>query len=236
MKPVVGITLSMEPDEKFYSVHSDNPKAIMRSGGVPILLPYYGANKDIEQIAQTIDGLVTTGGDDIDPTFFGEEPHRKLGPVVAARDQFEIAITKQMLKLNKPILGICRGAQILNIAAGGDMYQDIYDQIDNELLQHAQTAPRGHGSHYVNVLESSLLHKITNSNKIRVNSRHHQANRKVPDHFQICGTASDGVVEAIESKDHKFALGLQWHPESMLSVDDDISMRIFSEFLQACSE
>lgn len=237
MKPFIGVTPSMEIDESYYMIANANIKAILKAGGIPIVLPYYNGEADIKQIVEKIDGLLATGGYDIDPTLFGEEPHPKLGTIIPKRDTFEIALIKEMLANNKPILGVCRGSQVLNIATGGDMYQDIYTQYqDHELLQHQQKAPLSHGSHYVNVTPGSLLAKITNTHKLRINSRHHQANRNVVAPFQVSGTASDGIIEAIESKEHHFALGLQWHPENMLEADDEASWKIFRAFIRACGK
>lgn len=231
MKPVIGITASMEIDETKYMVHHHNVKAIKKTGGIPIMLPYLLMEEDVEQIAHQIDGLYATGGYDIDPTLFNEEPHPQLGTIIPDRDAFEIALMKRLLEMGKPVLGVCRGCQILNIAVGGDMYQDIYTQIDRDLLQHSQKAPSGHASHFVEVVKGSLLYELTGTDRLKVNSRHHQANRSVPDHFQISGKASDGVIEAIESKAHEFALGLQWHPENMLAVGDETSLKIFQGFI-----
>ncbi|MFD2044847.1 gamma-glutamyl-gamma-aminobutyrate hydrolase family protein [Ornithinibacillus salinisoli] len=233
MKPLIGITSSMEVDQSYYMIGSDNVNVISRAGGMPLMLPYYRALEDVEQIAQMIDGLYATGGYDIDPTLFGEEPHPKLGTIIPSRDIFEITLMKRMLELGKPILGVCRGSQTLNIAAGGDMFQDIYAQAEGDLLQHQQKAPKEHGSHYVHVLEGSLLHRLTGKKKLRVNSRHHQANRSVAEPFQVSGKASDGIVEVIESKIHSFALGVQWHPENMSPAKDEASIRIYEGFIEA---
>ncbi|MFC3039430.1 gamma-glutamyl-gamma-aminobutyrate hydrolase family protein [Virgibacillus xinjiangensis] len=236
MKPVIGVTSSMEVDESHYAVTHRNIKAITRAGGLPVMLPYFLNQEDVEDLAGKIDGVYATGGYDIDPTIFGEEPHRELGTIIPARDQSEIALIKKMLEIEKPVLGVCRGAQILNIAAGGDMYQDIYTQIDEELLQHAQKAPFSHASHFVQVLEDSLLHRLTGSDRLRVNSLHHQANRDVSADFQISGTANDGVVEAVESKNHRFALGLQWHPEALAETGDQVSLNIYQAFIEECAK
>lgn len=234
MRPIIGITPYMEKDQSRYMVTNANIKAIYEAGGIPVILPYLSENPELEQIADQIDGLYATGGDDIDPTLFGEEPHPNLGTIIPKRDQFEIALVEKMLEKSKPILGVCRGSQILNIAAGGDMYQDIYAQIDKDLLQHSQNAPREHGSHFVHVLKGSLLHQITGIEKFRVNSIHHQANRNVPASFQISGKASDDVIEAIESKGHPFVLGVQWHPEAMAEAGDQTSLKIYQHFVEAC--
>ncbi|MDD4495718.1 MAG: gamma-glutamyl-gamma-aminobutyrate hydrolase family protein, partial [Eubacteriales bacterium] len=183
---------------------------------------------------QKIDGLYATGGHDIDPTLFGEEPHPGLGTVIPARDQSEIKLIKKMMEMKKPILGVCRGGQILNIASGGDMYQDINSQIDKQLLQHRQKAPVEHMSHYVHVEKDSLLYRITGEEKFKINSYHHQANRNVSKGFQVSGKASDGIVEAIESKELPFVLGLQWHPEATTLIDDQPSVKIFEAFIHAC--
>lgn len=141
-----------------------------------------------------------------------------------------------MMALGKPILAICRGCQILNIAAGGDMYQDIYAQCDEPLLQHAQKAPRSHGSHYIEVKQGTLLHQITNQEKYKVNSYHHQAVRKVAEGFQISAQASDGIIEAFESTRHPFVIAVQWHPECMTAVRDQPSVALFEAFIAACQK
>ncbi|WP_087974664.1 gamma-glutamyl-gamma-aminobutyrate hydrolase family protein [Oceanobacillus rekensis] len=236
MKPIIGITASMETNRAYYSVANRNVKAIQKAGGIPIILPYLANDQEINQITERIDGLYATGGYDIDPILFNEEPHSKLGTIIPERDQAELAMMKKMLEKEKPILGVCRGSQILNIAVGGDMYQDIYSQMDKELLQHSQKAPFDYCSHFVQVEEGTLLYRLTGKSKFRVNSYHHQANRAVPENFQISGKASDGVIEAIESKNHPFVLGLQWHPEGMVDVKDDPSLNIYRGFIDACKE
>lgn len=234
MRPIIGITPSVENGENIYFINADNAKAITAAGGTPIILPLLESKDDIENAVQIIDGLYLSGGNDVDPTLFDEEPHPQLGIVDPKRDKFESAIIREVLKLNKPILGVCKGCQMLNIVGGGDMYQDIYSQIEGNLLQHNQNAPSDHGSHFVEVLEGSLLHQLVGLNKIKVNSRHHQANRKMGENFIVSGKASDGVVEAIESKQHPFVLGLQWHPENMVAVQDEVSQKIYKGFINAC--
>ncbi|GGA65902.1 gamma-glutamyl-gamma-aminobutyrate hydrolase family protein [Ornithinibacillus halotolerans] len=234
MKPLIGVVTSTELEQETYYTNTDNVNAIIRSGGIPVLLPYYQSDNDILEIVSQIDGLYATGGYDIDPTIFGEEPHPDLGTIIPARDKFEIELMKKILEVDKPILGVCRGSQTLNIALGGDMFQDIYAQHSGKLLQHQQKAPTEHGSHFVTVSEGSLLHRITGKTSLRVNSRHHQANRKVNHPLRICAQASDGVIEAIESTDHRFVLGLQWHPENLLRGNDRNSIAIFKAFIDAC--
>src|SRR5699024_2605137 len=171
MKPVIGITVSTEIDSVNYTTHKDHVRAVLQCGGIPFLIPYMTEEEDVRQIVEKVDGLYSTGGYDIDPTLFGEEPHPGLGTIIPVRDSFEIELMKRLLELGKPILAVCRGCQILNIVAGGDMYQDIYGQIqDRDLLQHQQKAPKEHGSHFVHVTKGSLLHQLTGMDVLRVNS------------------------------------------------------------------
>ncbi|UFT99158.1 gamma-glutamyl-gamma-aminobutyrate hydrolase family protein [Radiobacillus kanasensis] len=236
MKPIIGITTSIEVENTHVTLSTANVQAITRTGGLPFALANLTNEQDIKAIGDQLDGLYVTGGYDINPFLFGEEPHPNLGTITPARDTFEIALIRYMLEKNKPILAVCRGSQVLNIAAGGDMYQDIYDQINHSLLQHQQKAPKGHASHFVKVKENSLLQQITGKEQLLVNSRHHQANRRIAPGFASVGEATDGVNEAIESQTHRFALGLQWHPENLLEVDDEDSRRIYEAFIQQSKE
>lgn len=231
MKPIVGVVPSIDEEKGIYFIHEDNILAIEKAGGVPILIPY---QKEMDALLATIDGLYLTGGYDIDPTLFGEEPHPELGIINRVRDEFESKLIDSAMYKDLPILAVCRGSQVLNIALGGDMYQDMYSQINTPLLQHQQNAIKSHASHYVYIKEGSLLHRLAGENKIKVNSRHHQANRKLGDNLIASGLASDGVIEAIESENNRFLLGLQWHPENMAKAGDDISLRIYEGFIEAC--
>lgn len=233
-KPIIGVTPSIEKDEKNYFINRDNAKVIEEMGGIPFILPHSLDEENIMQIAEMIDGLYLTGGNDIDPTFFGEEPHPNLGTINPSRDFFEDELIQQILQQDKPILGVCRGAQIVNVSLGGTMYQDIYAQIDQELLQHSQNAPVHHGSHFVKVTDGSLLHKIVGTDTLRVNSRHHQANKTEGKGLVFSGIANDGVVEAVESKEHRFVLGVQWHPENLIQAGCQASQKIFAAFIKAC--
>lgn len=234
MKPVIGITADIENESK-HVLGNNNVEAIIRAGGLPVIIPT-GIDKEVQQLCKMLDGLLLTGGGDIDPMLFGEEPHKHLGDVSPSRDLIEMALVKEMLKLNKPVLGICRGLQIINIALGGNMYQDIYSQRDVPLLQHAQKAHRYHQSHLVQVEKGSLLESITKSEQIKVNSYHHQAVKDVPLPLIVSGVASDGTIEAIESTKHAFVLGVQWHPEALADNKETVSLDIFEKFLEKSRE
>ena len=237
MKPLIGVSPSFHDKENVYQTAKANALAIERAGGIPLLLTYMTDHHDLDELVDRLDGLYLTGGGDIDPIYFDEEPHARLGTVQPERDAFELAIAKKMLEKDKPIFGVCKGSQILNVAAGGDIYQDIHSQIEGELMQHSQKKGKGYPSHWVEVVKGSLLHQLTGEEKIRVNSFHHQAIRKPAENFIVTASAGDGVVEAIESETHRFALGVQWHPETLaIDGNDEISKKIFRGFIAACEK
>lgn len=229
-KPIIGITVHIEHDGN-HNLHPDYIQAISEAGGVPLLIPV-GAEKDLEQVCNVLDGLLLSGGYDVDPLTFGEEPHAKLGDVTEARDTQEFALIKQMIALEKPILGICRGEQILNIALGGTLYQDIAAQFEGEAIQHSQKAKRSYQSHYVSIVEGTILASIVGTEKVKVNSFHHQAVRNVGNSLIAAGKSSDGLIEAIEGTGKSFVLGVQWHPETLAVNGDATSKKIFDRFIQ----
>ncbi|TCS94698.1 putative glutamine amidotransferase [Hazenella coriacea] len=230
MKPIIGITMSLEENKQFTARQYTD--AIIQAGGIPVLLPYTVDQTVINQWAHYIDGLLLTGGGDIDPILFDEEPIPGLGGIEPERDEMEIALIEQCMVHQKPIFGICRGCQILNVALGGDMYQDLPSQ-KQELLQHSQRAPRSHGAHLIRIEENTLLHQIIGKISTKVNTYHHQANRNPAPSLRVSATASDGVVEAVEGTSYPFMIGVQWHPEHMTQTTED-AKKLFQAFVQAC--
>lgn len=233
MKPLIGITSNIREDKQL-TVGMDNVHSIVKAGGAPVVLPNIRDMEAIDRIAEQLDGLLVAGGGDIDPDLYHEEPHPKLGEIVPDRDFFELHLIRKCLELHIPILGICRGCQMLNVAAGGDVWQDIYAQHDKPLLQHYQKAPRYHASHYIDIAEQSRLRSIVGSKRIRVNSFHHQALKNVAPGFDISAVSSDGIIEAFEARERPFVIGVQWHPENMMRKDDESSVKLFRAFVDAC--
>jgi len=233
MKPIIGITTDVR-DNGENVLKNTYVQAVIRAGGLPMIVPV-GLEEDVEQLIAILDGLILSGGNDINPMLFNEEPHEYLGEVSPSRDSIELELARRMLKTGKPILGICRGMQVLNVAVGGSVYQDLHKQNDGPILQHMQKAPNTHSSHYVQVEKGSLLESIAGSERIQVNSYHHQSVKDVPAAFKVTGVASDGIVEAFESNDEKFVLGVQWHPEALSTAGDVVSLRIFEKFISACT-
>ncbi|MET3657897.1 gamma-glutamyl-gamma-aminobutyrate hydrolase family protein [Sporosarcina psychrophila] len=233
MKPVIGITTDVQQDGENI-LKNTYVQAVIRAGGLPMIVPV-GLEQDVEQLIEMFDGLLLSGGNDINPMLFNEEPHEYLGVVSPSRDSSELELARRMLKTGKPILGICRGLQVLNVAVGGTLYQDLYKQNDSPILQHIQKAPNTHCSHYVQLDKGSLLESIAGSERIQVNSYHHQSLKEVPSDFKVTAVASDGIVEAIESTHEQFVLGVQWHPEALSAAGDAVSLRIFERFISECA-
>lgn len=231
--PIIGVTTFISSDglrlPENYSI------AIAGERGVPVVLAKVEDETLIKRQIDSIDGLLLSGGDDIEPSFFGESPHQKLGPIEPGRDLYEMKLIEYALQAGKPILGICRGAQILNVHQGGRMYQDIYAQHDKETIKHVQDAAKNYLSHEITIAENTKLHDIVGQSKIRTNSFHHQANKEVPEHFAVSARTEDGIIEAIESKEHEFVIGVQWHPEATYSVDES-SQKIFRMFIKAANK
>jgi len=202
-------------------------EAIVKTGGLPIILPSIDP-EDVADYLSLFDGVAFLGGADVDPTFFGEEPHVRLGKTYRKRDLFEIELLKQAVAANKAILGICRGLQLINVGLGGTLYQDLSEDPTAQ-LKHSQAAMGNQPSHHVTVVPGSTLATLT-GDRPYVNSRHHQAIKAVAPSLRVTATADDQVIEALESKDTDQILGVQWHPENMYKHHAE-SRQIFQNFV-----
>lgn len=234
MKPLIGIVPSIHENERYYFTMEDNVEAIKRTGGIPVILPYIEGTSELTQLITSIDGLYLAGGNDVDPIYFDEEPHPQLGEVNPTRDAFELQILKQMLAQNKPILGICKGCQMINVVLGGTLYQDIHAQMNQSLVQHQQNSPHSYPTHQIVLEKKSQLHQIINESSIKVNSRHHQAIRTLGKSLMVTSRTQDGLIESIESTAHDFVIGVQWHPESLLAANDGPSTQLYTTFIKKC--
>jgi putative glutamine amidotransferase len=230
MRALIGLTMSLQ-EERVQTLSREYSDAVRCAGGIPVAIPYCDDPEVVTEMAQRLDGVVLTGGGDIDPSLFGEEPLPGLGEIVPERDRMETALVRLLLERDKPILAVCRGCQVLNIAVGGDMYQELYTQRE-DLLQHRQRSPRHHATHAIHLVTGTLLHRLAQENTVRVNSFHHQAVRRVPPPLRVAARTTDGVIEAIESARHRFVVGVQWHPECM-AERDAFSRRLFQALVEA---
>lgn len=226
MEPLIGITPNYSPETGLYTLHGDYADAVRAAGGRPLLLfPSAGGVPDF------MDGILFSGGGDIDPLLFGEEPLPGSGGISPLRDGFELPLCRSALAQGVPVLGICRGMQVLNVAAGGSVYQDIAAQLGST-LKHSQQAPRPHGTHSVLPTENSLLAALWGKKRVAVNSFHHQAVARLGEGFFAAAHSADGIIEAIERAGGTFALGVQWHPEAMATNEQAL---LFSAFVRAAA-
>ena len=213
-KPVIGLTgnygeLACKLNEGYY-------KSIWRAGGVPVIIPPVADTDVLINTLEHIDGLLLTGGADFNPLYAGEEPSPSLGGINAERDLPELLITQLAYNRQIPMLGICRGIQTLAMALGGKVQQDISDVAQ---IRHSQDAERSEPTHSVTIEPASTLFNIYNREKLFVNSFHHQAVSDSGERFRVTARSADGIVEAIESREYKSILGVQWHPECMSAED-----------------
>lgn len=218
-KPWIGIT-SHRTDKGYYvpraAVGQAYVDSILRAGGIPLLIPVGIPEAQLPQLCVGLDGLLLTGGGDIDPARFGELMHPQVGHIDTARDEIEIALAKLVVQEKKPFLAICRGIQVLNVALGGTLYTHISDQLPDALFHPCYPdLPRDLAVHEVNLEGESQLAGIFGGPKVQVNSLHHQGIRDVAAGLRPTGFAPDGLVEAVEVLDHSFGIGVQWHPEAM---------------------
>lgn len=233
-QPMIGLLCahSTEKRDQYY-VTNANIQAVIRAGGIPVLIPYQ-PKEQVFRILEGLDGLMLPGGDDVDPNRYGENPSVHCGEIDPLWDELDLWAAGFALERNLPILAICRGCQVLNVALGGTLIQDIPSQIKDS-LKHAQKAPTWYATHDIAVQSASLLGSIWENGPQKVNSYHHQSIAKVGKGLRVVASAPDGVIEAVESTEHRFVLGVQWHPEHMID-HYPVAKRIFEHFIQAASQ
>ena len=235
-KPLIGLTLDLETKKTYskfpwYAIRKNYCTSIIKHGGIPIPLVY--DTKNIKEIIGFIDGLIVTGGAfDINPKYFSEK--KKYQKIITKEERtcFELNICDRALSLNKPMLGICGGEQLLNVLYGGTLVQDIEKDIKTK-IKHEQTNPRDETSHNVIVIKNTKLSNIVKRKTIKVNSAHHQSVKNIGSGLSLNAIAPDGVIEGIEDNSKKFCIGVQWHPEFLIEKSDK---NIFKSFIKKTLE
>jgi putative glutamine amidotransferase len=232
MHPIIGIIASAK-DVGDVSAPTTYTAAIEGAGGVPVILPC-GDNFDMyDHFLDLCDGFMFTGGCDIHPARYGEQTLPACGSIQDHRDIIELAFFEKAIKIDKPIIAICRGIQVVNVALGGTLYQDIPSQLETDIL-HKQTQERCEPSHSVTVVENTPLHAMTGGKTtIVANSFHHQAIKALGRGLEVMARAQDGVIEAVFMPEKKHVRAYQWHPERLWRIDTD-NQSIFAQFVDAC--
>ena len=226
-KPIIGITSSMS--DSFIRMRRNYFDSVLGAGGIPVFMPHTGGKEDAEKFLSFCDGVLFAGGDDVDPKHYGEEIAFDNVQTTPLRDDFELALAELLKNDSRPILGICRGEQLLNVAFGGSLYQHIDG--------HRQEEKGAVNLRTAKILEGSFLHEIVGESEIKTNSFHHQAVKAVAPGFVASAVADDGTVEAIEPavKSDRFFLAVQWHPEYLVKTDAP-AKKIFEAFVEAAKK
>lgn len=232
-KPIIGISSYSENGK--VQLNLPYVKSVRAAGGIALVIPVTCDEEQIEAVLDHIDGLVMTGGDDVDPQIFGEQPHPRLGAVGPERDRFDIMLIQKALKKGLPIMGICRGEQLLNVAMGGTMIQDIPSQVQGA-IKHRQDGPRNYASHAIKIEKGSLAYKCFGSDSTSVNSFHHQAVAKLAPGLKVTAVAPDGVIEIIEKIGDEKVFGVQFHPEGFVAEGDMRFLPLFKHLVEMSSK
>ena len=232
MGRIIGITCGWREEEARHMLHDEFVRAVCGVGGIPFLVPTVDPEL-ARKYYERVDALIFSGGADPDPIYYGEEPNSGIGEITPKRDSFEMTLAEIVIKGDKPVLAICRGLQIINIAAGGTLYQDLKGITTQ---QHRQQAPRWYPTHNVRIAKNSRLYGLLEKDTLRVNSFHHQGVHKIGNGLQVAAMSDDGLIEAVECKDTKrYLYGLQWHPECFWEKDESAYL-IFESLLAASKD
>jgi putative glutamine amidotransferase len=235
--PLIGITPDVaatgDNADPLIVLQERYARAIQQAGAVLLVLPIASAPATLRRIIESLDGVVVSGGNfDIHPKYYGERAIERLGNIREERTEFELGLISLALKRDMPLLGVCGGAQAINVALGGSLYQDIRSQVAGA-AEHEQGHLKDRGSHAVNIVAGTKLRRIVGRESLEVNTTHHQSVKKLGKGLIVNAAAADRVIEGIESRDHSFVLGVQWHPEFLVHRDR-AQKKIFAAFVRAC--
>lgn len=213
----IGLSVNQDTPESRDCMPPDYVAAVLRAGALPLIFPLLPADHAqyeglVEEMVSSVDAIVFTGGPDFAPETYGQEKHAACGRIHPVRDKADLALVRAALKSGKPFLGICRGLQLINVALGGTLYQDLPSQLQLPADHNRQDVLDVHG---VKVVPGTLLRRITGADGFRVNSRHHQAIDRLGKGLRVCARSDDGLIEAIEFENGYPGLALQWHPENL---------------------
>ncbi len=229
-KPMIGLIPLVDEERQSYWMLPGYMEGIGQAGGIPVMLPLTSGKEELWQIAEEMDGFLYTGGQDVSPDLYAQERSEKCGPCCSGRDEMEAMLFRMAYEKDKPLLGICRGIQLLNVLMGGTLYQDLPSEHPSDIGHH-QPPPYDAPTHSVNLVEHSPLHELLQKKTLMVNSYHHQAIRVLAPKLLAMAISEDGLVEAACVPEKSFIWGIQWHPEFSYRTDES-SRTIFSEFIR----
>lgn len=236
-KPLIGLTPNHDTVSNDISIRPTFLRALKNAGAIPVILPLEFSTEDMMQLVDTLDGFIFTGGPDVHPFYFGEDTHPCCGNISTSRDTMELGLLPLIIKARKPILGVCRGLQLINISLGGTIYQDLKSQFKNNIpIAHNQPFSYDIPSHTVNIEPGTTLSqivKLSDGCSIKVNSMHHQAIKTPAPGLTVSAYSQDGLIEAVEKSSYPYLIAVQWHPE-YLWEQDFVSINIFRSFVTAC--
>ena len=211
--PVIGITGNY--NQETCTLAEGYYQSVLKAGGIPFIIPPFYETDRLGELLDRLDGIIFSGGGDINPLLLGEEPIKELHGITPERDQQELLLARLAYDRQIPMLGICKGIQVINAALGGTNYQDIHTQMEGIRIKHSQDQDRRYPSHQVSLTKGSLLEKFFGE-ELAVNSFHHQACKEAAPGMKVTAMSTDGVIEAIESTEFKSIMGVQWHPETYI--------------------
>ena len=233
-RPIIGLSCStlvlpgMRGVPRFALVHG-YVDGVLAAGGLPLMMPSV-APDTVDEYLDQLDGLVLTGGLDVDPVHYDAEPHARLGQVDTWRDRFELVLARKAYERDLPLLAICRGVQVLNVALGGSLVQDIPSSVDGALRHEQRTLQQDAYAHSVDVVPGTRMARLAGARRVRVNSYHHQALDRVAEGFVVTARAADGVIEAVENPARPYCVGVQWHPERL--PQDPLTRSLFAGLIE----
>lgn len=238
MRPIIGLNSGVSVNEKgipFFSLGGNYTNAVFKAGGIPVILPATNDRDAMETYFKLINGLILVGGPDLDPASYGDSPKlATVHPAHQLRQEFSLTLARTALSHDIPFMGICMGCQVMNVAAGGSLYQDIEYQVPEYSVRHFRKIAPHYPFHNVTIVPDSLLHRIVGKTEMEVNSAHHQSIRVLAEGLKAIAFSEDRIIECIEHPQKRFALGIQWHPEVIHDREDHLSL--FRALVSASSE
>jgi putative glutamine amidotransferase len=229
-KPIIGITADYCSEKAGYVLAKEYVQAVAAGGGIPLILPPVN-DYAVSAVIERLDGVLISGGDfDLNPELYGESRHVQLGKLKPYRTDYEMRLLHEALARDIPLLGICGGLQLMNVALGGSLYQHLPAQT-NSHIKHEQKGKSTASAHSISLAPKSILYNIINASEVMVNSTHHQAVKQAGQGLKAVAWAPDGIIEAVEAPDYRFVLGVQWHPEALIN-QQDIWKKLFEVFIR----